>query len=217
MTRARAQRKRNDKFQKIGAQKEASLSKLQILEHALMSLEDKMEQQQVPHEPAKAEVFVPNMPQPPAWKKNEGPTNPACELVNNITDEQLKQMVGEGSVETGIADSGATSSCGKKVFSNCGRYDINTLSLVTTGLPSNKVFRYAAGFLGVTDEIKHLPFDIRGKAKEIHITPGLENHLILTNKFVEEDYVQVFDREEVNVYDANDIEIRTTRGAVLRG
>lgn len=62
-----------------------------------------------------------------------------------------------------------------------------------------------------------MPFDVRGKAKEIHITPGLENHLISTNKFVEEDYVQVFDKEEVNVYDANDIEIKTTRGAVLRG
>ena len=51
----------------------------------------------------------------------------------------------------------------------------------------------------------------------MHMTPGLENHLISTNKFVEEDYVQVFDKEEVNVYDANDIEIKTTRGAILRG
>ena len=49
------------------------------------------------------------------------------------------------------------------------------------------------------------------------MTPGLENHLISTNKFVEEDYVQVFDKEQVNIYDANDVEIKTTRGALLRG
>ena len=29
--------------------------------------------------------------------------------------------------------------------------------------------------------------------------------------------MQVFDKEEVNIYDANDIVIKTTRGAVLRG
>ena len=96
----------------------------------------------------------------------------------------------------------------KKLFSNCGGYGLDASSLVSTGLRSNKVFRYAAGNLGVADEIKQLPFDVRGKAKEIHMTPGLENHLILTNKFVEEDYVQVFDKEEVNVYDANAIEIK---------
>ena len=79
---------------------------------------------------------------------------------------------------------------------------------MATGLPSNKVFRYAEGNLGVADEIRHLPFNVRGMSKEIHMTPGLENHLISTNKFVEEDYVQVFDKEQVNIYDANDVEIK---------
>ena len=49
------------------------------------------------------------------------------------------------------------------------------------------------------------------------MTPGLENRVISTNKFVEEDYVQVFDKEEVSVYDAKDIEMKTTRGVILRG
>ena len=79
------------------------------------------------------------------------------------------------------------------------------------------MFRYAERNLGVADKVKHLPFDVRAQAKEIHMTPGLENHLISTNIFVEEDYVQVFDKEQVNIYDANDVEIKTTRGAVLRG
>ena len=42
-------------------------------------------------------------------------------------------------------------------------------------------------------------FDVRGKAKKIHMTPGLENHLISTNMVAEEEYVQVFDKEQVNV------------------
>ena len=29
--------------------------------------------------------------------------------------------------------------------------------------------------------------------------------------------VQIFDNKEVNIYDANDVEIRTTRGTVLKG
>ena len=72
-------------------------------------------------------------------------------------------------------------------------------------------------YLGIADEIKHLPFNVRGKAKEVHMTPGLENHLISIHRSVEDDYVQVFHKEQVNVYDANDIESTTTRGAVLRG
>ena len=76
-------------------------------------------------------------------------------------------MVLSGTVETAIADSGATSSCGKKAMSKCGTYALDTSALVATGLRSNKVFRYAEGNLGVADEVKHLPFDVR-EAKEIH-------------------------------------------------
>ena len=126
-------------------------------------------------------------------------------------------MVLSGTVETSIMDSGATSSFGKQVMSKCRNYALDTSVLVATGLPSNKVFRYAEGNLGVADKIRHLPFDVRGKAREIHMTPGLENHLIPTNRFAEENYVQVFDKEQVNIYDATTLEIKTTRGTVLWG
>ena len=98
-------------------------------------------------------------------------------------------MVLEGKVETDIADSGATSSCGKQITSQCGEYGLETTGLISTGLKSDKVFRYTEGTVGAANEIKHLPFNVRGKAKEIHMMPGLENHLISTNKFVEEDYL----------------------------
>ena len=48
------------------------------------------------------------------------------------------------------------------------------------------------------------------------MTPGLQNHLLSTNKFTEENYVQICDSKEVNMYDTNDVEIKTTRvGATL--
>ena len=43
------------------------------------------------------------------------------------------------------------------------------------------------------------------------MTPGLENHLISRNRFVEEDYVQVFDKEQVNIHDAYDVEIKNNQ------
>ena len=66
-------------------------------------------------------------------------------------------------------------------------------------------------------ELKHLPWNVRGEAKEIHSVPGLKHRLMSTNKFAEENYVQVFDKEQVNIYDTNDVKIQTTRGAVLQG
>ena len=99
-------------------------------------------------------------------KGKQEPGNPTTDLVNSVTDNQLKTMVLSGTIETAITDSGATSSCGKKVTSKCRNYMLDTSALVATGLPSNKVFRYAEGNLGVADEIKHLPFDVRGKAKK---------------------------------------------------
>ena len=125
-------------------------------------------------------------------------------------------MVIDGSIDTAIADSGASSSCAKEPTSECGKYAVPD-QLLATGKPSTKVFQYGGGELGKAKEIKHLPWDVRGAAKEIHSVPGLKNHLISTNKFVEENFVQVFDKEEVNVYDANNVKIQTTRGAILRG
>ena len=137
-------------------------------------------------------------------------------MVNSITEQNLKQMVIDGAIETAIEGSGASSSCAKGPTSECGRYTAGD-QLVATGQASIKVLQYDRGDLGMAKEIKHLPWNVRGKTKEIQCVPGLTNHLVSTNKFLEEDYVRVFDKEQLNVYDANDIEIKTTRGVILRG
>ncbi len=38
-----------------------------------------------------------------------------------------------------------------------------------------------------------------------------------TSKFAAANYITIFDKEEVNIYDANDTIIAVTRGAILRG
>ena len=44
------------------------------------------------------------------------------ELINKVTDKELKQMALGGTVETVIADSRATSSCRVNAMLDCGRY-----------------------------------------------------------------------------------------------
>ena len=55
-------------------------------------------------------------------------------------------------------------------------------------------------------------------AQELRITPGItENLLLSTSKFAATNYITIFDKEEVNIYDANDTIITVSRGAILRG
>jgi hypothetical protein len=62
------------------------------------------------------------------------------------------------------------------------------------------------------------PFTVRAPTSEIHITPGItRNSLLSTGKYAEADYITIFDKEQVNVYDVNDVVISVSRGAVLRG
>mgnify|MGYP007103423372 CR=1 FL=1 len=67
-------------------------------------------------------------------------------------------------------------------------------------------------------EICHLATAVRSPARDIHITPGVdETSLISTVKFAEAGYVTIFDRDEVNVYDERDTVITVSRSAILRG
>ena len=149
-----------------------------------------------------------DIPMPPSWSESK----PTC-----ASEEELKQMVLNGEVPTAIADSGASSSVGKPMISTCGDYALNADPLVHTGRKSTKIFQYGGGSVAPASEVKEFPFDVRGEAKDIHMVPGTQNNLMSTNTFTNENYVKVFDNEEVNIYDANDIEIKTTRGAILRG
>jgi hypothetical protein len=65
------------------------------------------------------------------------------------------------------------------------------------------------------DELHH---DVCHPAKDIHIVPGIErNSLLSIPKFVNANYVAIFDKDEVNIYNANKTIITLSCSAILRG
>ena len=127
--------------------------------------------------------------------------------VIDYDDDKMRCGVLNGSVPSAVADSGASSNVGTK-DDPCPR----------TGKPSNKVFILPGGQTVASTEMATYPFTVRAPASEIHITPGItSNSLLSTSKYAEADYITIFDKEQVNVYDVNDVVISVSRGAVLRG
>jgi hypothetical protein len=87
-----------------------------------------------------------------------------------------------------------------------------------TGHTSNKQFVLPGGKIVKATEISKYLFKVRSPAQELHIMPGItENSLLSTSKFAAANYITIFDKKEVNIYDANDMIIAVTRGAILRG
>jgi len=64
------------------------------------------------------------------------------------------------------------------------------------------------------DELQH---DMRHPAKDVHIVPGIERDSLLNiPKFADANYIAIFDKDEVNIYDANKTTIVVSQGAILR-
>jgi hypothetical protein len=82
---------------------------------------------------------------------------------------------------------------------------------------SKKKFVLSGGEIVNATEIAEYPFKVRAPAQELHITPGVtKNSLLSTSKFIDANYITIFDKEAVNIYDANNTTITITRGAILR-
>ena len=65
------------------------------------------------------------------------------------------------------------------------------------------------------DELQH---ELRHPAKDVHIVPGIEwDSLLSIPKFADANYVAIFDKDKVNIYDTNKTTIVVSRGAILRG
>ena len=131
------------------------------------------------------------------------------EQVNNINE--LKQGILDGTIPSAIADSGATSSVGTK-------RDKKRNAFVATGRQSDKAFRMPNGEVEEASDVDKLQHDVRHPAKYVHIVPGIERDSLLSiPKFADANYVAIFDKDEVNIYDANKTTIVVSRGAILRG
>ena len=96
--------------------------------------------------PSKSYQFVPRMPTPLTWTK----------------EEELKDNVLRGLVPTAAADAGASSNCGATpLVSDCGGFEIKHDPFISTGMRSDKVFRDAGGRLNPATEIKLAPINLR--------------------------------------------------------
>ncbi len=145
---------------------------------------------------------------PPTCQVDEQDDDPV-EQVNNINE--LKQGVLDGSIPSAVADSKATSSVGTK-------RDRKRNALVATGHQSDKAFRMPNGEVEEASNMDKFQQDVRHPAKDVHIVPGIERDSLLSiPKFADTNYIAIFNKDEVNIYDANKTTIIVSCGAILRG
>jgi hypothetical protein len=129
------------------------------------------------------------------------------QYIIGVDDKELCQGIMEGTIPSMIVNSGATSGVGTK--DNPSH---------RTSKPSDKQFILPSGQLIQATEKVEYPFSIRAPANKLHITPGISQHLLLsTGKYADANYITVFDKDTVNVYNANDTVITVTKEAILRG
>ena len=134
------------------------------------------------------------------------------ETINSINDITtlkwiIKKGVLNGSIPSIIADSAATSSVGTP-----------TAPLIPTRHISNKIFQLPDGMRTAAATVSELAHNVRQPAKEVHIVPFIETHSLLsTAKFAQAGFISVFDKEEVNIYNAQNTTLKVSKRAILQG
>ena len=101
-------------------------------------------------------------------------------------------------------------------MSECRKYRLDSEPFITTSRKSDKIFQYAGGTIAAANK-KKLTFKVQEGSKDVHMIPGIHNNLFSTNQFAKAKYITIFDKEEVNIYNATNIETNTTKGDVLGG
>ena len=113
-------------------------------------------------------------------------------------------------VNSMIVDSGTTSTVGS-IF-----HDSNN-KFIPTGEKSEKVFKVANGNAEVATEKKLLQHQLRPASREVNIVPGIKSSLLSTSKLADDNYITILDKDKVEIFDANNTKVITTRGAIIRG
>ena len=73
------------------------------------------------------------------------------------------------------------------------------------------------GHMARADEVRLLQHNLRKPARSVEVVPGIHNSLLSTGKFADANFISIFDKDEVNIYDANDTVITVSCGSILRG
>ncbi len=133
--------------------------------------------------------------------------HPKQQYIIDVYNKELKEGIAQGLIPTTVANSAAISGVGT-IHNPCQH----------TGKPSHKQFILPDGTVIPATEIAEYPFEVRKLAKILHIIPGIsQNSLLSTVKFADANYITIFDKDKVDIYDTNDTIIDVTKGAILRG
>jgi hypothetical protein len=61
-----------------------------------------------------------------------------------------------------------------------------------------------------------LHHSLRAPAQDVHIVPSIERDSLLSvSKFVDANYIDFFDKDEVNIFDTNNTKVTVSRAAIL--
>jgi hypothetical protein len=88
---------------------------------------------------------------------------------------------------------------------------------ISTGVRSNKSFGGASGDLAQATTINELQHKLREPAQSVHIVPQVQDSLLSRDKCADADYIDVYDKHEVNYYDAMTTMVTVSNAAVLTG
>ena len=103
----------------------------------------------------------------------------------------MRQGVLDGSIPSACSDTGASASAFKP-----------SDPTIATGIASNKSFGGAFGDLAEATTVNKLHHKLREPARSVHIVPQVQDSLLSTGKCADADYFAVYDKHEVNYYDA---------------
>ena len=110
----------------------------------------------------------------------------------------------DGTISSGVSDTGATSTAGK--------YGDH---FIPSNEQSTKIFGLPTGGIAKASMKATLDLPLKEAATEVHMVPGLEQTLISTGQCTAAGYTAVYDDKEVNFYPAEKIQIKEE--SVLRG
>jgi hypothetical protein len=126
-----------------------------------------------------------------------------------MTEQQLKAGVHDGSIPSAVANTRATSSIGTTKYKHRNAF-------IQTGQQSTKSFHMPNSTMRAATDMDKLHHDVRHPAKDIHIVPGIKcDSLLSMAKFVDAIYIGIFNKDELNIYDANNTKVTVSSSAIL--
>ena len=115
-------------------------------------------------------------------------------------------LVGSSIIPSAISDTGATASAFKPLDPK-----------IHTGIKLNKTFGRAFWEQAAATTVNKLHRNIQEPAQSVHIVPQVQHSLLSTSKLANADYIGIYDKHEINFYNAQMSRIIVLEESVLKG